>query len=101
MLCIPAGGTRKPLTPEAYAKGEQYLTMDGRGVFKWAVRIFEDSTRDVLEHASVGVQQIDSIIMHQANQRIIDSAVADLNVRLRLCLSTWIVTVIRAQPAFR
>ncbi len=80
MLCIPAGGTRKPLTPEAYAKGEQYLTMDGRGVFKWAVRVFEDSTRDVLEHASVGVQQIDSIIMHQANQRIIDSAVSDLNV---------------------
>ncbi len=80
MLCIPAGGTRRTLTPEAYAQGEHYLRMDGRGVFKWAVRVFEDSTRDVLEYANVGVQQIDSIIMHQANQRIIDSAVSDLNV---------------------
>lgn len=80
MLCIPAGGTRMPLTPEAYAAGEQYLRMDGRGVFKWAVRVFEDSVRDVLEHAGVTAEQLDSIVLHQANQRIIDSAVSHLNV---------------------
>jgi len=80
MLCIPAGGTRMPLTPEAYSAGEQYLRMDGRGVFKWAVRVFEDSARDVLKHAGVTAEQLDSIVLHQANQRIIDSAVSHLNV---------------------
>lgn len=80
MLCIPAGGTRMPLTPAAHAEGQQYLRMDGRGVFKWAVRVFEESTRNVLEHAEASVEQIDMIVLHQANQRIIDSAVSDLNV---------------------
>ncbi len=80
MLCIAAGGSRRPLTPEAYAKGDQYLRMDGRGVFKWAVRVFEESARDVLAQAGVTADQLELIILHQANQRIIDSAVADLNV---------------------
>ena len=80
MLCIPAGGSRTPLTPAALAAGKQYLQMDGRGVFKWAVRIFEESARDVLRHANLDVEELDMIILHQANQRIIESAVADLNV---------------------
>jgi 3-oxoacyl-[acyl-carrier-protein] synthase III len=80
MLCIPAGGTRMRLTPDAFASGQQYLRMDGRGVFKWAVRIFEESTRDVLEHAGITTEQLNSIVLHQANQRIIDSAVSNLNV---------------------
>jgi 3-oxoacyl-[acyl-carrier-protein] synthase-3 len=80
MLCIPAGGTRKPLTPAAYEAGQQYLRMDGRGVFKWAVRVFEESAHDVLQHANTEIDQIDLVVLHQANQRIIDSAVADLNL---------------------
>ncbi len=80
MLCIPAGGTRQSLTPDAYVAGEQYLRMDGRGVFKWAVRIFEESTRDVLEDANTSVDDVHLFVLHQANQRIIDSAVADLHV---------------------
>lgn len=80
MLCIPAGGSRKPLTPEAIAAGAQYLRMDGRGVFKWAVRVFEESTKEVLNQAGMTPEQMDWVILHQANQRIIDSAVADLHI---------------------
>ncbi len=80
MLCIPAGGTRHPLTPAAHQAGDQYLTMDGRGVFKWAVRIIGESIVDVLNDANVIAADLDLIILHQANQRIIDSAIADLNV---------------------
>ncbi len=80
MLCIPAGGSRKPLTPEAHGRGDQYLRMDGRGVFKWAVRVFEESAKEVLAEAGVAADQLELIILHQANQRIIDSAVADLKV---------------------
>lgn len=80
MLCIPAGGSRKPMTPDSHAAGEHFLKMDGRGVFKWAVRVFEESTQEVLSQAGVRVDQVDLFLLHQANQRIIESAVADLNV---------------------
>ena len=80
MLCIPAGGTRQPLTPDAYEQGLHYLTMDGRNVFKWAVRLFDESAKQVLSDAGVDANDLDLVILHQANQRIIDSAVSDLNV---------------------
>lgn len=80
MLCIPAGGTRVPLTPDVYQTGQQYLTMDGRNVFKWAVRLFDESARQVLDAASVDASELSLVVLHQANQRIIDSAVSDLNV---------------------
>ena len=80
MLCIPAGGTRQELTPEMYSNGQQFLTMDGRNVFKWAVRVFNDSAKQVLDDAGVGASELGVIVLHQANQRIIDSAVSDLNV---------------------
>jgi len=80
MLCIPGGGSRQPLTPAAHAAGDQFLRMDGRAVFKWAVRVFEESTQEVLAQAGLGIDQVDMILLHQANQRIIDSAVSDLHV---------------------
>lgn len=80
MLCIPAGGTQQPLTPEAYDQGLQYLTMDGRNVFKWAVRLVDESAKQVLDDAGVDANELDLVVLHQANQRIIDSAVSDLNV---------------------
>ena len=80
MLCIPAGGTRQPLTPDMHAAGEQYLRMDGRGVFKWAVRVFDESAKQVLKEAGVTPEELSLVVLHQANQRIIDSAVSDLGV---------------------
>lgn len=80
MLCIPSGGSRQPLTAEALAAGEHYLRMEGRSVFKWAVRVVADSTRDCLAHAGLTVDQLDLLILHQANVRIIDSAVSDFGI---------------------
>ena len=80
MLCIPAGGTRLPLTEETRAQGLQYLQMDGRNVFKWAVRVFDESAKDVLGAAGVTADELALVVLHQANQRIIDSAVSDLGV---------------------
>ena len=73
MLSIPAGGTRNPLTPECYQAGKQYLVMDGRNVFKWAVRVFDESAKQVLEHAGVEASELDLVILHQANQRITEA----------------------------
>ena len=80
MLCIPAGGTRRALDSEAIAEGAQFLAMDGRNVFKWAVRVFDESTKQVLRHAGVTSDELELVVLHQANQRIIDSAVSDLHV---------------------
>lgn len=80
MLCIPAGGTRLPLTEETRQQGLQYLRMDGRNVFKWAVRVFDESAKDVLHAAQVTPDELGLVVLHQANQRIIDSAVSDLGV---------------------
>lgn len=80
MLYIPAGGTRQPMTSDALANGDQYVLMDGRGVFKWAVRVFDESAKQVLDDAGMTADQLDLVVLHQANQRIIDSAVSDLHV---------------------
>jgi 3-oxoacyl-[acyl-carrier-protein] synthase-3 len=76
-LFIPAGGSREPLSAEGLNQGRQFLTMDGRTVFKWAVRVVEDSTIDVLGFAGWKAKDLQCIILHQANLRIIDSAVDD------------------------
>lgn len=80
MLCIPGGGSRQPLSRQAIEAGQQYLQMDGRGVFKWAVRVVDDSCRDCMVYAGYEFSQIDLILLHQANIRIIDSAVRNFGI---------------------
>ncbi|WP_146403421.1 beta-ketoacyl-ACP synthase III [Planctomycetes bacterium CA13] len=80
LLRIPAGGTRRQLTPEAFGNGEHFLAMDGRGVFKWAVRVIDESIEQVLADANVTADELKLVVMHQANERIIDSAVAGLKL---------------------
>lgn len=82
LLIQPGGGSREPLTTESLLLGRQYIQMDGRVVFKWAVRLIRETTRDVLRHAQLELGDLDWIVMHQANQRIIDAAAADLGVPL-------------------
>jgi 3-oxoacyl-[acyl-carrier-protein] synthase-3 len=74
LLSRPACGSRIPPSPEALEQGLQYLTMDGRAVFKWAVRILADSSSTVLEHAKSRVDDVRWFIPHQANVRIIHAA---------------------------
>ena len=80
LLEQPAGGTRCPATAETIAKNLQYLQMDGRSVFKWAIRTLSDSVNQVLDAASLPADEIDLTIFHQANIRIIDAAANDLGL---------------------
>lgn len=80
MLCIPSGGSRMPLTEESIADGQHYLQMEGRSVFKWAVRVVAESSRDCLAHCGLSANDLDLMILHQANIRIIDSAVSDFGI---------------------
>ena len=74
LLSRPACGSRIPPTPEALEQGLQYLTMDGRAVFKWAVRVLTDSTLTVLAKAEQTVSDVRWFVPHQANVRIIHAA---------------------------
>ena len=75
LLCMPGGGSRLPLSRDVLARQEHFVRMNGRPVFKWAVRILAHTILDVLDHATLGPSDIDTIVFHQANKRIIDAAV--------------------------
>jgi 3-oxoacyl-[acyl-carrier-protein] synthase-3 len=80
LLGIPAGGSREPVTPEALARGDQWLKMDGREVFRRAVRVIVDSARTTLDNAGLAADDVDLFVPHQANVRIIDSAAGKLGL---------------------
>ena len=80
MLQIPVGGTRQIVTPDNVNSDQRFLVMDGRNVFKWAVRVVGESATEVLVDAGLSASDVSLFVLHQANQRIIDSAVSDLNV---------------------
>ena len=75
-LCIPAGGVRTRIDEAVLARRDQYLKMDGREVYREAVRRMTESSRAVLERAELTVDDIDVFVAHQANIRILQ-AVAD------------------------
>lgn len=74
LLNRPACGSRMPPSAEALDGNLQYLTMDGRAVFKWAVRILADSCQAVLAKAGRTIDDVRWFIPHQANVRIIHAA---------------------------
>ncbi|ADB19395.1 3-oxoacyl-(acyl-carrier-protein) synthase III [Pirellula staleyi DSM 6068] len=80
LLQIPAGGSREPLTAQAIEEGRQYLAMDGRAVFKWAVRQVADSCREAAARAGVTLADIDHLVLHQANLRIMDAVARELGI---------------------
>ncbi len=80
LLNRPACGSRLPPSADLLEQGLQYLYMDGRAVFRWAVNILCDTVRDVLEDSKLGVCDVDLFIPHQANIRIINAAVDVLQI---------------------
>ncbi len=74
------GGSRVPASQVALDARQQYLRMDGRAVFKWAIRVLQASTADVAAAAGIPVDAIDLLILHQANLRILDAAAEYLQV---------------------
>ena len=61
---------------------ERYLQMDGKAVYKFAVDAMANAVEYVCEHSGVSLDDIDLVIPHQANIRIIQSALKKMNVDL-------------------
>lgn len=72
LLVCPMSGSRQPATAAGVAAGDQFMKMDGRAVFKWAIRLAEENIRQVVERSGVLLDSVDLFILHQANLRIIE-----------------------------
>ena len=81
-LYVPAGGSLKPATPETVQRNEHTITMNGKEVFKIAVRSMEEISRQALAEADVPVSQISLVIPHQANRRIIVALAERLGISM-------------------
>ena len=73
-LTQPAGGSRMPASKETVENRLHYIKMDGSEVFKFAVRIMTKSSQKVIDLAQWSLEDLDYLIPHQANVRIIASA---------------------------
>ena len=74
LLACPMSGSRQPITAEGVARREQFMQMEGRAVFKWAIRLAEENIRQVVERSGLALDAIDLFVLHQANARIIEGA---------------------------
>lgn len=79
-LTQPAGGSRMPASHETVEKRLHYVHMDGGEVFKFAVRAMEKASLSALKKANIGLENIDYLIPHQANIRIIKASAKRLKV---------------------
>ncbi|TMQ53570.1 MAG: ketoacyl-ACP synthase III [Candidatus Eisenbacteria bacterium] len=73
VLEIPAGGSSCPASAGTVQARGHFIKMRGRELFKVAVRAMEESVRRTLEAAELTVVDIDLLVPHQANQRILDA----------------------------
>lgn len=76
ILCVPGLGSRQRpfVTCDMIKRAETVPVMDGRAVFKLAVTRMPEVTRRVLRDQGLGVEDLDLLVMHQANLRINEAA---------------------------
>ncbi len=79
-MVVPAGGSRKPCTLEAVANDEHKLIMKGNEVYKFAVAKFRDLVVEQLARTGYKASDIDLLIPHQVNLRIIESALSRIEI---------------------
>jgi 3-oxoacyl-[acyl-carrier-protein] synthase-3 len=79
-LCMPAGGSRLPASHETIDKRLHYVHQEGQAVFKFAVRKTEEICRRLLERNGLAPADIDLLVSHQANRRIIQLAAEKLGI---------------------
>ncbi|EQB21881.1 3-oxoacyl-[acyl-carrier-protein] synthase, KASIII [Dehalobacter sp. UNSWDHB] len=80
LLQVPAGGSRLPLTPNLLDAHSNTIMMSGRAVYQFAVKIFEETVRELLDKSSINLDRISLIIPHQANKRILQSVSQRLEI---------------------
>jgi len=88
---VPAGGSRAPACGETVKDRLHFIRMNGREVFKFAVRACGDGSLEALNSAGLSLSDLNFLVPHQANIRIIEAAAK----RLKLPMDKVIVNVDR------
>ncbi len=90
-LSLLGGGSRYPATEATLREGKHYVHMDGNQVFRFATRVMASATKEVLDAAGLKVEDVNLVIPHQANYRIIEAAARGL----KLPMERFIINVDR------
>jgi 3-oxoacyl-[acyl-carrier-protein] synthase-3 len=80
LLILPAGGSRMPISEAVVRDSCHFIRMNGREVFRFATRVMEKATREVVAQAGLCLEDVDLIVPHQANIRIIETAAKGLGL---------------------
>ncbi len=81
LLWVPAGGSRTPASRDTVEQRQHYIKMDGPAVFRFATTIMPEALLTALDRAGMSPQDVDLLIPHQANIRIINGARRRLDIR--------------------
>lgn len=88
VLIQKAGGSRLPASIDTVENRLHFIDMDGKEVFKFAVRVMEKASLNALEKANLELEDLDFLVPHQANIRIIDSAAKRLKLEKdKVCIN--------------
>lgn len=79
-LHMKAGGSRKPASAETIAAREHYVYQEGSQVFKFAVTNMAEVAADIMERNNLSSEDVDWLVPHQANKRIIDATARRMGV---------------------
>jgi 3-oxoacyl-[acyl-carrier-protein] synthase-3 len=79
-IWIPAGGTRTPSTQETFSAGLNCIAMQGKEVYRFAVQIVPEVIQEALKRACLTPGDVDLLVMHQANVRIMRAAAERLGL---------------------
>lgn len=80
ILNIPGGGSKNPVTHQMVDDKLQFVKMNGREVYKVAVRSLADVVKEALAHNDLTVSDVDHVVPHQANIRIVDTVLQRLDI---------------------
>ncbi len=91
LLVIPAGGSRLPTSAETVAARKHYVSMEGKEVFRFAVRYLSQAAELALTHNGFRAEDIDVVVAHQANMRILDA----VSKRVKIPLDRFVLNIER------
>lgn len=86
LILLPAGGSRRPASNESVDERKHYLTMNGREVFKFAVKKMAFMMRECVEKNGLTLEDIDVVVPHQVNIRILDAVFDNLGLSMDRCI---------------
>lgn len=79
-LCVPAGGAREPASHESVEARRHFVHMAGKDIFKFAVRALAAASRKAIESGELSPEDIDWVVAHQANSRILEAVSCRVNI---------------------